>query len=200
MSERTDPATLDCDPQPQGSQPGPEGKIWFDPATPYSKCAPEPEEKIWFDGVWLDALLSCEKQQTTRKQTDRIKVGDTVPVYNHKYRAIHDKPLRTMTATGSKMFMADYPFVNTNNTPPKYHAHFLGKVVITEVYDIIPSEMSGEELEAWAWADGFDSIDVARCWFEIRYGTRWMHKTWTAICWRGWAERYFEPEVEAEDR
>jgi len=139
MNERTAPATFDCDHQPQGSQP-------------------EPEEKIWFDGEWLDALLSCEKQQATLEQTDRIKVGDTVQIYNQNHTVI------------------------------------LGKVVITEVYDITPSEMSGEELEAWAWANGFDNCEDARCWVEIRYGARWMHMTWTAICWRGWQERYFEPE------
>jgi len=135
---------------------------------------------VWFDSEWLDALLSCEKQQTTRKQTDRIKVGDTVQICNQKHGAITDKPRRICTEWGHRNIRG--------------YAHLLGTVVITEVYDITPSEMSGEELEAWAWADGFDSFDAAKCWFEIRYGAHWMHMTWTAICWRGWAERYFEPE------
>jgi len=72
-----------------------------------------------------------------------------------------------------------------------YYAHFLGKVVIMAVYDIHPCEMSGEELEAWAWADGFDDVDVASCWFTKRYGDDWMHQYWTVVCWQGWLELYF---------
>jgi len=101
-------------------------------------------------------------------------------------------PLRQMTVAGCGMVRA-----RIGGTYYKYgayyHAHFLGKVEITEVYDIHPCEMSGEELEAWARADGFHNFAVARCWFEIRYGACWMHQYWTVVCWHGWVERYFEP-------
>ena len=36
---------------------------------------------ISFQHQFLDALLSGAKQQTTRKQTDRIKVGDVCNIY-----------------------------------------------------------------------------------------------------------------------
>ncbi len=78
----------------------------------------------------------------------------------------------------------------------QYYTHLLGKVKITDVIDLHPCDMSQKEIEAWALADGFSNFATARCWFEIRYGARWMHQWWTVIRWDGWLERYFEPTAE----
>ena len=148
---------------------------------------------ISFQEEWIDKLLSGTKQQTTRPQTDRIKVGDVCTIYNQQRAQITDKPLRMLTVSGiGAMQNRGYPsvpnFLNAN-----YYAHFLGKVKITEVYDIIPSTLSGNELEVWAMGDGFDCWGDAYAWFESRYGDNWMEDTFTVIKWNGWLERYFEP-------
>lgn len=86
-----------------------------------------------------------------------------------------------------------------------FQEQFLGKVEITQVSDIHPSEMIGEKLTAWAWRDGFEGfhkIDpfgdehkvYADEWFTARYGDDWMQRTWTVIRWRDWKEVYFLPE------
>jgi len=58
---------------------------------------------ISFQGEWLDKLLSCDKQQTTRQQTDRFKVGSIMHIYNQQRRRIIDKQLRTPTRIGAAM-------------------------------------------------------------------------------------------------
>jgi len=166
---------------------------------------------ITFGEEWLDPLLRGDKQGTTRQQTKRIKVDDIVSIYIRQRQPIITKPLRVCTETGKwhiRELMKTRPhypqlFYNSEGQEiyphlldwgakrVRYPAHFVGKVQITEVYDISPCMMSGEDLEAWALADGFDSFEDAKCWFEIRYGARWMHKTWTVLSWHGWQERYF---------
>jgi hypothetical protein len=159
-----------------------------------------------FQPEWLNKLLNSTKQQTTRQQTDRIKPGDTCHIYNQQRGRIADKSVRKLTADGiATMPMNRYPFPK----PGMHYAHFLGKVRIAEVYDIHPCEMTEEELEVWARADGFKDFhptyriftkgihedDGANMWFQRRYGDGWMRQWWTVIQWDGWLERYFEPEV-----
>ena len=162
-----------------------------------------------FQREFVDALLRGDKQQTTRQQTDRFKVGDTAHIYIEQRRRITDKPLHRTTANGREMIL--FKIENEKTYPPKdcidtYYAHFLGKVGIAEVYDIRPCEMSEEELKAWAQADGFKDFhptyriytkgvhedDGANMWFMRRYGNDWMQRTWTVIRWNGWQARYFE--------
>ena len=146
---------------------------------------------ILFQHQFLDALLRGDKQQTTRKQTDRIKVGDVVHIYIDQRSRIIDKPLRRLTKNGIAMMPMDrYPFPSIN--PPMHYAHFLGKVEITEVYDMCPCDNSARS--AWAKADGFTNFGCADTWFTERYGHEWYQQTWTVIKWNGWAERYFEPK------
>ena len=154
-----------------------------------------------FQGEWVDPVLRSDKEQSTRPQTDRIKVGDVVHIYNQQRRRIVDKPLRLLTASGLQLLRQGYPFIKTDRYKEGHHAHFLGKVEIMKVYLFIPVEMTGEELEAWAQADGFKDpnlgftdFEIADTWFRARYGDDWMHKTWTVIRWNGWMVRYFEPE------
>ena len=153
-----------------------------------------------FQGMWLDALLSGRKKQTTRA-TDRIKEGDIVSIYNQQRRQISDKELRRMTHKGVEVMYERYPLIHEFHHAI-YHAHFLGKVKIIDVQSMIPSEMSGEDLEAWAWADGFDEFCrfdplgdeheiTANEWFKQQYGDDWMDRTWHVIRWDGWLERYF---------
>lgn len=146
---------------------------------------------ILFQHQFLDALLRGDKQQTTRKQTDRIKVGDVVHIYIDQRSRIIDKPLRRLTKNGIAMMPMDrYPFPSIN--PLMHYAHFLGKVEITEVYDMCPCDNSARS--AWAKADGFTNFGCADTWFTERYGHEWYQQTWTVIKWNGWAERYFEPK------
>ena len=168
-----------------------------------------------FGPEWIDPLLRSGKQGTTRPQHDRIKVGDTVSIYIKQRQPTISKPLRICTEDGKwnirelMKTRPHYPQLFYNSEGQKiyphlldwgakrvrYYAHFLGKVEITEVYDIRPIEMSDEELEAWAWADGFKDFWEADEWFLSKYPGHWMQRTWTVERWHGWVERYFEPEA-----
>ena len=164
---------------------------------------------ISFQGMWLDDLLSGRKKQTTRAN-DRIKVGHVCSIYNEQRKRITGKPLRKTTFEGRQEIsyrINAYGYPASVELEPHnisfelswYYAHFLGKVKITEVYDICPIEMSNRELEAWAKADGFEGsanlgftpLELADTWFRSRYGDDWMDRTWTVIRWDGWLERYF---------
>lgn len=154
---------------------------------------------ISFQPGFLDSLLSGSKQQTTRPvppvppKHPRFKVGDVAHIYNQQRRRIRDKPLRRLTRDGiATMRMDRYPFPSTD--PAMHYAHFLGKVLIAEVYEIRPFLIHDRDLEVWAHRDGFSDFATARCWFEVRYGARWMHQYFTVVRWDGWLERYFEPE------
>jgi len=146
---------------------------------------------ISFQEMWLDDLLSGRKQQTTRPQTDRFKVGNIAQLYIEQRRRIIDKPLRHMTVAGSGMvYDRGYPLLKgLGHHTTEYHAHFLGKVEITEVYDMIPY---GNPIRSiWAKEDGFDDFTAANTWFTKQYGDDWMLRTWTVVRWNGWVERYF---------
>jgi len=165
-----------------------------------------------FQEMWLDALLSGRKKQTTRA-TDRIKVGDVCSMYNEQRKRITAKPLRKTTFEGGKIISER---INTHGYPNKtsfeidtyrisfglswYYAHFLGKVEIIETYSVRPSKMRGVELEVWAamwsYADGFNTFLDANEWFTMNYGDDWMDRTWHVIRWDGWLERYFEANGE----
>lgn len=145
---------------------------------------------ISFQGEWLNKLLSGTKQQTTRQRTDRIKVGDVCHIYNQQRRQIRDKPLRRLTRDGiATMPMSRYPFPEQG----QHYAHFLGKVKIVEVYDMLPLQNSNRS--RWAKADGFDNFTAADTWFTERYGEEWAARWWTVIRWDSWLERYFESEA-----
>ena len=159
---------------------------------------------ISFQRQFLDALLRGDKQQTTRKHTDRIKVGDTAQIYIEQRAPLTGKPIRVMTGAGTTAIAdrvndAQYnypaecpPSPFRDKFEPVYYAHILGEVWITEVYDIIPRCMDGEN--SWARDDGFFNIEAANDWFTERYGDGWADMQWTVIKWNGWMLRYFEPE------
>lgn len=131
-----------------------------------------------FQEEFVDALLRCDKQQTTRPQTDRFKVGDIGQIYIQQRRRIADKPLRLCTDDGKwcirelmnkrhhypqTFFDRDgdvfYPHrLDWEPGLPQYYAHFLGKVEITATFDICPREMSKYDLQGWAQDDGFDDF------------------------------------------
>ena len=159
---------------------------------------------ISFQEMWLDALLSGRKKQTTRAN-DRIKVDDICNIYNQQRRRIMDKPLRQMTPRGIEvMYERWYPLTPDELPEGTYYAHFLGKVEIAETYSVRPSKMHGVELAVWAvmWAhnDGFKSFLDANEWFTMNYGDDWMDRTWHVIRWDGWLERYFEPNESEFER
>ena len=147
-----------------------------------------------FQEVWLDALLSERKKQTTRAN-DRIKVGDICHIYNQQRLEINSKPLRKLTPEGDEM-MREREYPRVRKLPEgTYYAHFLGKVEIAETYSVRPSKMRGVELEVWtamwSYADGFNTFLDANEWFTMNYGDDWMDRTWHVIRWDGWLERYF---------
>ena len=163
---------------------------------------------ISFHEEFLDALLRCDKQQTTRptpkaQKVPRIKVGDIAQIYIKQRQSIFTKPVRQMTSAGTTAmadrvddinyhYPANCPVVHRGDLP-SYYAHFIGISEITEVYKIIPGDMSSEELEAWAWADGFKDFAHADMWFFRQYAGRWMELPWMVSRWVEWSERYFEP-------
>ena len=159
---------------------------------------------ISFQEEWINKILSGTKQQTTRPKTNRIKVCDMCNIYNQQRRRITDKAERHLTECGIEMMRDRYGMTKRQKLLGVFPEHFLGKVKITEVYNIQPREMTGEELEAWAWADGFydraqlgfTEMELADTWFRAHYGDGWMLRTWTVIRWAGWIERYFEPEAD----
>ena len=154
---------------------------------------------ISFQREFLDALLRGDKQQTTRRPADRIKVGDVCNIYIDQRVRIADKMVRRVTPLGEEVIIAkimsgQYPEISDRvYVVPEYYAHFLGKVRITKVYDMCPCDNSARS--AWAKADGFTNFGVADKWFTARYGEDWYLQMWTVIRWGGWTERYFEPEI-----
>jgi len=167
---------------------------------------------ISFQPEFLDALLSGSKQQTTRPvppvppKHPRFKVEDVLYVYNQQRKRISDKEVRQLSSSGVRMVRSklcgtidhvypDPPEMIPDDlmVPHVYYAHFLGKVKVMQTYEILPCSMQVKDLEQWAHHDGFGNFATARCWFEIRYGARWMHQYWSVIRWCGWLERYFEP-------
>ena len=151
-----------------------------------------------FQREFVDTLLRGDKQQTTRPQTDRFKVGGIAQIYIEQRRRITEKPIRRMTVAGSGVvYERGYPLMKGyGHHTTNYHAHFLGKVEITEVYMFKPWMHKGHGrhiyFEMWARADGFKNFHAADEWFTERYGDDWMQRTWTVIRWNGWQERYFE--------
>jgi len=146
-----------------------------------------------FNREWLDPLLLSDKQQTTRPQNTRFHVGDTAYIYIEQRRRITDKPLRRMTHSGIDMVHnRGYPFIPEFHKAI-YHAHFLGTVEITAVYDICFCDLSHGELEAWALADGFKDTTSAEAWFLNQYGCDYPDDFYTVSRWHGWLERYFQP-------
>jgi len=163
-----------------------------------------------FQRGFVDDLLSGRKQQTTRPQTDRFKVGGILHIYIEQRNKIIDKPIRQMTGIGTTA-MADRVNDTNYNYPlscgiipdrklgdmPSYYAHFLGKVEITDVQRFMPSEHWGDEgadiIETWARLDGFKDFAAADEWFSSRY-KYWLDTEWTVIGWNGWIERYFESQ------
>ena len=144
-----------------------------------------------FQREFLDALLRGDKRQTTRRQTDRIKVGDIAHIYIEQRGCIIDKPLRRLTSAGHYM-MCERNYKPSAFDKTLYYAHFIGKVQITDVFDVVPANSCNKT--RWAVDDGFANFDDADDWFVARYGERWMCRTWTVIKWNGWAERHFEAE------
>lgn len=157
---------------------------------------------ISFQEQFLDPLLRGDKQQTTRPQTERFKVGDVAQIYIKQRRRITEKPLRTPTRIGAAVI---FQMIEDEGRYPRpecdasfgysvdpYYAHFLGKVEITEVFDILP--INSHNRSAWAKSDGFTNFTVADTWFTKRYGNSWMQRTWTVIKWNGWKEVYFLPK------
>lgn len=151
---------------------------------------------------FIDALLSNKKQQTTRRSSprhrpSRVKIGDTGHIYIEQRRAIISKPLREMTVEGHREMKRRIDIGKSNyppllrSQPMRYYAHCLGRVCIDDMFDIHPCEMSGEELEAWAWADGFEDVASAAAWFTAQYDDGWMCQWWTVMRWHGWMEQYF---------
>lgn len=159
---------------------------------------------ISFQEQFLDAILRGDKQQTTRKQTERFKVGDTTQIYIKQRGRITDKPVRQMTGAGTTA-IADrvndpryyYPPAcpvvkgSKYGDMPSYYAHFIGTAEITEVYEMCPCDNSSRS--AWAKADGFDNFACADTWFTKQHGHDWYQQIWTVIKWNGWLERYFQP-------
>jgi len=165
---------------------------------------------ISFHEVFVDALLRCDKQQTTRltqrSLKPRIKFRDIAQIYIKQRSTITSKPIRQMTGAGTTVMADRVEDINYHypaycpavedikyGDMPSYYAHFIGKVEIAEVYKITPSHMSAEKLNAWALADGFKDFNHAYEWFVQQYDILWMEKTWTVVEWSGWSERYFEP-------
>lgn len=152
-----------------------------------------------FQERWVDPVLRSDKEQSTRPQTDRFKVGDVCHIYNQQRRRITDKMMRRVTPLGEEVIIEKivggaYPEIPDRVVVvPEYYAHFLGKVEIMRVYNIRPCRMTGEELEAWAWADGFRNFVDADVWFMRQYDEYWIDLKWTVIKWNGWMVRYFEP-------
>ena len=146
-----------------------------------------------FQGEWLKPLLFGFKQQTTRPQTDRIKVGAVCHIYNQQRRRIADKPEMRLTGAGIETMVARYGMTKRQKLLNVFHAHFLGKVIITEVYDMLLPHNSHRN--AWARADGFDNFTCADTWFTDQYGDGWVDMWWTVIRWDGWLEQYFEPRA-----
>lgn len=159
---------------------------------------------------WINPLLSGDKTQTTRKpvapgKPPRFIVGDLCHVYVEQRGKITGKPVYPTTKEGRPKIWQK--IIDDKYPPPQegrvfyedlfsYYAHFLGIVRITDVATIQPSTMTGEDLESWAWSDGFYDFDEGDRWFVKHHSDDlWADQKWDVIQWNGWVERYFDPKV-----
>lgn len=126
-------------------------------------------------------ILDGRKQQTTRQaRKSPIKVGDTLQVY---YKSRCKKDCRNCLVQECEYSV----------TGPKYtisfikcsaHTNFFGTARVTSVETILPDQMTDEDREAWAKADGFESWTKAALWFGAEYGKKfenWRVVPWTVI-------------------
>ena len=152
---------------------------------------------VSFNLEFLDPLLSSQKQQTTRGQTDKFSVGDEISIYYRLRMKISKKPIRELTPAG-KLYYTEYITEGEPVCPmaDTYYAHKLGEVVLTSVYDFKPVNYMclGVFLRHWANEDDFVSFDAADTWFKKQYGCDWIYKNWTVISWQKWKEVYFYAE------
>ena len=161
-----------------------------------------------FKRKWIPALLSGDKRQTTRRppahgKPPRFVVGDHVHVFVEQRGKIESKPIYPTTPDGAslihqKILDGKYPNPVTGIVQRMdlefYYAHFLGIVLVTDVTTILPLAMPGEELDAWAWGDGFHDFDEGDRWFVKHHSdTSWAHQSWDVISWNGWETRHYLP-------
>jgi len=159
-----------------------------------------------FKREWINTLLSGGKTQTTRKPTTpgkppRIKPGDLCQIYIEQRRKISDKPIYPTTDLGrthiyQKILDGKYPnpvqstihYDDLGN----YYAHFLGTVYVTNIYTLNPSNLGYEELNEWAWRDGFCNFDIGDQWFcKHHNNANWKQQRWDVIQWDTWEEKYY---------
>lgn len=159
-----------------------------------------------FKREWIDALLTGDKLQTTRKPRlgkPSVTVGDHVHVYVEQRGKIDSKPVYPTTPNGAflihqKILDGKYPNpvagIAQRIDLDFYYAHYLGIVIVSAVETIHPSEMTSDELEDWAWRDGFRDFDEGDLWF-IRHHSdiSWSMQAWDVIRWTEWETLHYLP-------
>ena len=162
-----------------------------------------------FKREWIQALLTGSKTQTTRRprigrrKAPRIKEGDNVHVYVEQRRPISEKPVYPTTKNGrtliyQKILDGRYPSPVEDTISytdlGSYYAHFLGIVEVTRILTLHPCDLTHDEKQEWAWADGFSDFDTGDKWF-VKHHTdyAWTEQAWDVIQWSGWEKRYYEP-------
>ena len=138
----------------------------------------------------LDDILSSKITKWTCPYTTRFKVGSIGGLFIDQRKKLIDKPLRELTCVGywemvrlSHIGKRNYPAVTSDSYP----AHFLGRVEITEVHHIHPSDHTNMTISP-KYLDlvGTDEFMTAM------HEKNWKRKTWTVVEWN-WIERYFKP-------
>lgn len=133
-------------------------------------------------------ILNGRKRQTTRqKWKNPVTPGDRLQVY---YKSRVSKTCLNCivnncqySATGNSV---DIPGIKCTD-----HTNFFGEAVVTSVETVCFDQMTSEQREAWAIADGFDSWIDAALWFTRNYSKKFGVWSWKEV---PWTVIKFEPE------
>lgn len=125
-------------------------------------------------------ILDGRKKQTTRQERKNpVKVGDVLQVY---YKSRCAKTCLNCIY-GKCMYAVQGDSDYTYAAKCDQHSNFFGTARVTSVETICFDQMTAEQLDAWALADGFDSWGSAYEWFEAHYSKKFGVWSWKEVPW-----------------
>ena len=137
----------------------------------------------------IPLLISGEKAQTTRQpRKNPVKVGDILYCY---YKPRQKDSCRNCITPCRIDFERrqhfGYSYMPAALKPCEKWNKFFGEAVVSVVKPLDFANMTGEEVDDWAVADGFENFEKADAWFTQKYSVRgidgsdWINWRWEVI-------------------
>jgi len=133
-------------------------------------------------------ILDGSKRQTTRQERKNpIKTGSFAQLY---YRSRMKKSCENCINPECPYAVqgdceCDYAKTGLKRFTCDQHINFFGNAKVTSVETVHFDQMTVEEKEAWAIADGFENWKEAEEWFSAHHGAgpNWVLFPWVVIKW-----------------